>query len=85
MGRILAYGESWDLPGVPRVPNPFAEFLIDVYDLEDKSVPPNAQAKRPTSFTSPPPEAAAGSAGESPFKRIRKSLVNQGFKDQLDP
>jgi len=36
----MAYGESWDLPGVPRVPNPFAEFLIDGDEFENEPVPP---------------------------------------------
>jgi len=29
MGRLKVYGESWDLPGSPTIPNPFADFIVE--------------------------------------------------------
>ncbi|CAI6377160.1 unnamed protein product [Macrosiphum euphorbiae] len=29
MGRLKVYGESWDLPGSPTIPNSFADFIVE--------------------------------------------------------
>jgi len=38
MGRLKVYGESWDLPGSPTNPNPFADFIVE--EEPSSQIPP---------------------------------------------